>query len=74
METPFSSFEVNGNAQRVNNSVAKSPTRPKFELIRDFMAVLLTCKFDKDLIKGDWENTEKPFFPLYVNESFLLLW
>ena len=39
-----------------NNSVVKSPTQPKFELIRDFMPVLVICKFDKDPIKGDWKK------------------
>ena len=59
---------------RANNSLVKSPTRPKFKLIWDFMPVLATCKFDKDPIKGDWENMETLFFPLYVNGSFLLPW
>ena len=53
METPFSQFKVNGSTQfRANNSVVKSLT-PKFELIQDFMPVLVTCKFDKDLIKDE---------------------
>ena len=38
------------------------------------MPVLITCKFDKDPIKGDWENAETLFFPLYVNGRFLLPW
>ena len=59
---------------RANNSVVKSPTRPKFELIRDFMPVLIICKFDKDPIKGDWENAETPFFLLHVDGNFLLPW
>ena len=56
------------------NSVVKSPTRSKFEPIQDFMPVLITSKFDKDPIKGDWENAETAFFSLYVNGSFLLPW
>ena len=73
METPLSPFKVNGNAQgRI--TVVKSPTRPTFKLIQDFMPVLVICKFDKDPIKGDWENTETPFFPLHVNGNFLLPW
>ena len=55
-----------------NNSVVKSPIQPKFELIRCLMPVLVTCKFDTDPIKDDWENAETPFFLLYVNGSFLL--
>ena len=38
---------------RTNNFVVKSLTWPKIELIGDFMPVLVTCKFDKDPIKGD---------------------
>ena len=59
---------------RANNSIVKSPTQPKFEHIWEFMPVLVTCKFDKDLVKGDWENVGTTFFSLYVNESFLLPW
>ena len=29
--------------------------RPEFELVWDFMPVLITCKFDGDLIQGNWE-------------------
>ena len=57
---------------RTNNSVVKSLTRPKFKFIQDFMHVLITCKFDKDWIKADWENVGTQFCPLYVNGSFLL--
>ena len=46
---------------RANNYIVKSPTRPKFELIRDFMHVFVTCKFDKDPIKCDRENAGTPF-------------
>ena len=49
METLFSPFKEHS---RANNSVVKSPTRPKFELIQDFLPFLATCKFDKDPIKG----------------------
>ena len=41
---------------RAPNSVGSGPIWLKFELIRDFMTVLLTCKFEKNLIKN---NTEK---------------
>ena len=36
---------------RASNSSVKSLIWLKFELIREFMAVLMTCKFDEDLIK-----------------------
>ena len=43
---------------RANNSKVNNPIWPKFELVRAFMPVLITCKFDKDPIKGDWEKME----------------
>ena len=50
METLFQSQREHS---RVSNSVVKSPTQPKFELVRAFMPFFVTCKFDKYLIKGD---------------------
>ena len=38
------------------------------------MPALVTCKFDKDPIKGNWENTGIPFCPLYINGRFMLPW
>ena len=35
------------------NSKVNNAIWPKFEFIRAFMPVLVTCKFDKYLIKGD---------------------
>ena len=36
-----------------NNSKVNIPILPKFELVQAFMPVLITCKLDKDPIKGD---------------------
>ena len=36
---------------RADKSVVSGPIWPKFELVRDFMHVLLTCKYKKDRIK-----------------------
>ena len=38
---------------RASNSKANIPVWPKFELRRDFMPVMITCKFDEDPIKID---------------------
>ena len=49
---------------RAANSVVSGPTWPKFELVREFMHVLVTCKYKKDRIK----TTEKRWrlrFPHY---------
>ena len=41
---------------KANNSKVNNPIRPKFEIVRAFMPVLVTCKFDKDPIKGEREK------------------
>ena len=64
MDTSFSLIKVYGEKiQRssANNSKVTNPIRPKFELIQVVMPVLVTCKFDKYRIKGDWENLETSF-------------
>ena len=38
---------------RANNSKVNDLIWPKFELVRAFMSVPVTCKFDKDPIKSD---------------------
>ena len=42
METPFFPIQSQWERSRANNSVVKSSTRPKFELIRDFIPARLT--------------------------------
>ena len=66
METPLSHYKSMGfflDAQDAN-SVVSGPVWPKFELVRDFMHVLVTCKYKKDRIKSNRENVEKLFSPL----------
>ena len=41
---------------RKANSVVSGPIWPKFELVQDFMHVLITCKYKKDQIKNNREN------------------
>ena len=35
---------------RANNSKVHHPIWPEIELVRDFMTILVTCKFEEDLI------------------------
>ena len=49
---------------RAANSVVSGPIHPKFELVRDFMHVLVTCKYKKDRIKSNRERLETPFSPI----------
>ena len=51
---------------RARNSKKTRQIRPKFELVRDFMFVLVTCKFDGDWIHSNWEKMETPFSPTSV--------
>ena len=39
------------NRLRASNSEVNSPILPKIELVRDFMNVFVTCKFDKNPLK-----------------------
>ena len=76
METPFSHCKSMGNVLDTKgvNSVVSGQIWPKFELIQDFMHVLVTCKYKKDRIKSNREKVETPFSPLQVNGGFLLPW
>ena len=67
METPFSHYKPMGNfleRSRAANFVFSGPIWPKFELVRDFMHVLITCKYKNDWIKNNREKVETSFSPL----------
>ena len=49
---------------RAANSVVSGLIWPKFELVRDFIYVLVTCKYEKDRIKNNREKVETSFSPL----------
>ena len=49
---------------RAPNSVVSGPIWPKFELVRGFRHVLVTCKYIKDRVKSNREKVETPFSPL----------
>ena len=49
---------------RAANSVVSGPIWPNFELVRDFMHGLVTCKYKKDRIKNNREKVETSFSPL----------
>ena len=66
METAFSHYKSMGNfrCSRAANSIVSGPIWSKFELVRDFMHVLVTCKYKKDRIKNNREKVETSFSPL----------
>ena len=49
-----------------SNSKTNGLNLPEIELIRDFMTVFVTCKFDKDPIKNEGAILVTTFSPLYV--------
>ena len=63
METAFSHGKF-FRRSRAANSVVSDPIWPKFELVLDFMHVLVTCKYKKDRNKSDREKVETPFSQL----------
>ena len=50
---------------RATKSIASGPTWPKFELVREFMHVLVICKYKKDRIKNNREKVWRHCFPHY---------
>ena len=66
METAFSNYKSMGffRRSRAANSAVSSPIWLKFELVQDFMHVLVTCKYKKDRIKNNREQVETLFSPL----------
>ena len=49
---------------RAANSIVSGPIWPKFELVLDFMHVLVTCKYKKDQMKSSREKVETLSSPL----------
>ena len=66
METPFSHYKSMGKFLDLKGtkSVVSGPIWPKFEHVRDFMHVLVICKYKKDQIKNNQEKVETSFSPL----------
>ena len=76
-ETAFSHYKSMGNfldAQGQLTPVVSCLNWPKFELVPDFMHVLVTCKYKKDQTKNNREKVETSFSPLKVSGGFLLPW
>ena len=53
-----------GFFQRAANSAVGGPIRPKFELVRALMHVIIACKCEKDRMKNSREKVETPLSPL----------
>ena len=48
---------------RAANSAVLGPIWPNFELVRDVMDVLVTCKYEEDLIKNEGARVDTTFSP-----------
>ena len=49
---------------RAANSAVFGPIWPNFELVRDVMDVLVTCKYEEDPIKNEGARVDTTFSPL----------
>ena len=49
---------------RAANSAVLGPIWPNFELVRDVMDVLVTCKYEEDLIKNEGPRVLTTFSPI----------
>ena len=49
---------------RAANSIVLGPIWPNFELVRDVINVLVTCKYEEDLIKNEGARVFTTFSPL----------
>ena len=58
---PIVSLWETFKTSRAANSVVSGPIWLKFKFVRDFMHVLVTCKYKKDRIKTNWEKVETSF-------------
>ena len=70
METPFSHCKPMGFFRRSRAANIVVSIWPKFELVRDFMHVLVTCKYKKNRIKKNREKVETSFSPFKSMGSF----
>ena len=61
------------SCSRACNSKETGQIRLEFNLIQDFMPVLVTSKFDKDPIKIEHTSVETPFFHYKSMGNFFML-
>ena len=74
VETSFFPLQAYGDffrRSRAANSAVGGPIRPKLELVRALMHVIVTCKYEKEQMKNSREKVETPFFP---SLPYLLPW
>ena len=70
--SPLCVYGENFCRSRANNSLSDSPICPEIKLVQDFMADLVTCKFDKDLIKNEIAIIQTTFSPIISQWELLV--
>ena len=60
----YKSMGIFPGAQGQANSAVLGPIWPNFELVRDVMDVLVTCKYEEDPIKNEGARVDTTFSPL----------
>ena len=60
----YKSMGIFSNRSREANSAVLGPIWPNFELVRDHMDVLVTCKYEEDPIKNEDARVDTTFSPL----------
>ena len=60
----FSHYGDFSRCSRAANSAVLGPIWPNFVLVRDVMDVLVTCKYEEDLIKNEDARVDTTFSPL----------
>ena len=60
----YKSMGIFSRRSRAANSAVLGPIWPNFELVRDAMDVLVTCKYEEDQIKNEGARVDTTFSPL----------
>ena len=63
----YKSMGIFSRCSRAANSAVLGPISPNYELVRDVMAVLVTCKYEEDLIKNkalEWSQHFLHYIPM----------
>ena len=60
-ESTICLLKIYNSPTRARSSEVTDSIQPEFELVWDFMAVLVTSKFDEDPIKNERASLETPF-------------
>ena len=60
----YKSMGIFSRRSRAANSAVLGPIWPNFELVRDVIDVLVTCKYEKDPIKNEGARVDTTFSPL----------